>query len=164
MTHEENEWKTVPESYTFSEGEIFQQVYEIGIPSWVPGDDREDLIQTLLDWGTTLETELNNQIPGNNELAVRNTELEKEGPDTYLYIVTYEVIGVDDSEPLTGASLWAVVKLLLAALAIFGLYLAIRETRILVSSPEGAAVGIGVLIVAGLYLWNQNKNSSGSAG
>lgn len=161
MTHDENEWKTVPESYQFSEGEIFQQVYEIGIPSWVPGSDRDDLIQTLLDWGNTLETEVNNALPGNNELEVRNTELEQAGPDTYLYIVTYEVIEVDDSDPITGASLWTVVKLLLAALAIFGLYLAIRETRILVSSPEGAAVGIGVLILGAAFLWSRNRDQAG---
>lgn len=155
--------KTVPEDYEFEEGDRFQQVYRIDIPGYVPVG--EDYLAELTARSFDLQSRVNQELEGGNEVKVTDRELTKQSEDTYDYVVTYEVTSTSDDGGPTAAGIWLVVYGIIAVLGIAGIAIVLHETRLIVSEPGGsmALLGLAAVGLYGLKTWNDSKKRSADA-
>lgn len=128
-------------------GDVFQQVYQLNVPSWVPDFKHEEVIETLLGYASDIEAELKSEFASGTDIVVTSTDVVEESENQYAYIVTYRVDTVDpaDEGEVKSAGIWFVVQAALVLAIIIGMAFVLRETRKLVQEPGGIFVALGGL-------------------
>lgn len=160
-------FRKVSDDAVFQPGDIFRQVYELRIPDWVPEGMIEDLLTDLVSEGINLQSRINDRIDGS--VTVLERDVRELSGRKYEWTVTYQVPEETSSErpavaPVGAAAVWFAIKAILAIVALFGVYLILKETRKLVETPGGTAVALGALGLGAAYYYDKHKEREASGG
>lgn len=170
-----SEYEVVGPDYQFSEGDVFQQVYDVEFPWWMPSYRRREVTETLADYAIELESALDDAYPDGTEIDVTDTRLREIDDDTYRYYVTYHVRSVaenattarempQDTPALTPAGIWGVIYLILIVLGIIGIAWVLRETRLLIETPGGSLALAGLLGVSAYAIHERSRSRQEGGG
>lgn len=149
------EYEPIPSDEPLEEGETYQNVWLIEVPSWLP---QSKLVATLIGESVGLQQEINSRIGSGNKIAIKDKELVKQSDTEYHYVVTYRAVSVGEDPPTAEAlhpALWAII----AILGIAGIAVTLQQTRKLLETEGGGAALFGMLGLGFMALRSRSKDS-----
>lgn len=147
----------VGEDEPLEAGQRYQSVYKIEIPSYIPFND---VAARLTGDAIGLQEEINNELPGGNQLTIQNKELRETDKDgVWHYVITYRVESVDQSNPVTPASLTTIIYGIIAVAALAGIAISLMETRKILQTDGGSTVLLAGMGLLGYLAYSANKRT-----
>lgn len=150
-------WETIAEDEHHETGDIV----EVGATLEAPNVPFRDLLMNFAADLLTLQTKVNSELPGKEEITVLDAEIEEQSGGTYDYRLWYRV---DHASPIAASTVLAILGVAIIAASIaFSAY----QVRKMTETPGGRQAVNGALVLGGGYvafkiLQEMNKRNADS--